>query len=80
MVVSGIELYPVDITSLDDTEPVYIEFTGEGVFKSQWGIVDKRRKVTIHKDFTITFNKKCRYFGLHEEEKKDLNEGVIVKF
>ena len=80
MIVNGVELYPVDITALDDKEPVYIEVPEESVFTSQWGIVDQRRKVTIHKDFTISFNNKCKYFGLHEEEKKSTNKGVIVQF
>lgn len=80
MIVNGVELYPVDITALDDKEPVYIEVPEESTFTSQWGIVDQRRKVTIHKDFTITFNNKCKYFGLHEEEKKSTNKGVIVQF
>lgn len=80
MIVNGVELYPVDITALDDKEPVYIEVPEESIFTSQWGIVDKRRKVTIHKDFTISFNNKCKYFGLHEEEKKSTNKGVIVQF
>lgn len=80
MIVNGVELYPVDITALDDKEPVYIEVPEESIFTSQWGIVDQRRKVTIHKDFTINFNNKCKYFGLHEEEKKSTNKGVIVQF
>lgn len=80
MIVNGVELYPVDITALDDKEPVYIEVPEESIFTSQWGIVDQRRKVTIHKDFTISFNNKCKYFGLHKEEKKSTNKGVIVQF
>jgi hypothetical protein len=80
MIVNGVELYPVDITALDDKEPVYIEVPEESIFTSQWGIVDQRRKVTIHKDFTISFNNKCKYFGLHEEEKESTNKGVIVQF
>ena len=80
MFVSGVELFPIDITELDDKEPVYIEFVNEDVFTSQWGIVDQKRKVTIHKDFILSFNNKCKYYGLHEEEQKDGNKGVILQF
>ena len=80
MVVSGVELFPIDITELEDKAPVYIEFSNEDVFASQWGIVDQKRKVTIHKDFTLSFNNKCKYYGLHEEEKKGTNKGIIVQF
>jgi len=80
MFVSGVELFPIDITALEDKDPVYIKFVNEGVFTSQWGIVDQKRKVTIHKDFTLSFNNKCKYYGLHEEEKKGTNKGIIVQF
>ena len=80
MVVSGVELFPIDISDLADKDPVYIEFANEDVFTSQWGIVDQKRKVTIHKDFTLSFNNKCKYYGLHEEGKKGTSKGVIVKF
>ncbi len=83
MCVNGITLFPVDIHTLDDREPIFIEFDNDngGVFTSQWGIVDQKRKVTIHKDFTLSFNDKCKYYGLHaEEEKNEVRTGVIVKF
>ncbi|ADL36409.1 hypothetical protein bpr_IV044 (plasmid) [Butyrivibrio proteoclasticus B316] len=81
MVVSGIEVYPVDVTSLEDKSPVYIEFDGNSAFTSQWGIVDQKLHRTIHKDFIITFNDRCRYYGLYKDrsEKKE-KKGVIVKF
>ncbi len=61
MVVSGVEVYPVnDITELEDKTPVYIKFDKEGIFTSQWGIVDQNRHVTIHKDFILSFNDRCK--------------------
>ena len=80
MVVSGVELFPIDITELEDKAPVYIEFSNEDVFASQWGIVDQKRKVTIHKDFTLSFNNKCKYYGLREDNMDNQRKGVIIKF
>lgn len=84
MFVSGIEVYPVNIECLSDKDPVYIVFDEGSPFISQWGIVDRRRKATIHKDFVITFSDKCRYYGLNrqdtENNKKENKKGVIVKF
>ncbi len=83
MCVNGITLFPVDVENLEDREPIFIEFDNDngGVFTSQWGIVDQKRKVTIHKDFTLSFNNRCKYYGLHaEEEKNKVRNGVIVQF
>ncbi len=82
MVISGVEVYPVNVTWLSDKEPVYIEFDDDSPFNSQWGIVDTKRRATIHKDFVISFSDKCRYYGLHELEEADFCEekGVIVNF
>ncbi len=81
MVVNGIEVHPVDVRGLKDMSPVYIVFEDDGVFSSQWGIVDQNRQVTIHKDFTISFNERCRYYGLAEgDEKQSAKKAVIVQF
>lgn len=80
MVVGGIELFPVDVTTLSDRDPVYIVFEDRGIFKSQWGIVDKGRHVTIHKDFTLSFNDKCKYYWPCKTEHLPRNKGVVVNF
>jgi hypothetical protein len=81
MKISGVEVYPANIRGVPDKEPVYIEFENEGVFKSQWGIVDQSRHATIHKDFTISFNDRCRYYCLNKDEVSSMQRsGVIVQF
>ncbi len=81
MVVSGVELFPVeDIAELEDRTPVYIKFDTEGMFTSQWGIVDQNRRVTIHKDFILSFNDRCKYYGIFREKRKNIAKGVIVQF
>ncbi len=81
MVVSGIELYPVeDISELEDRTPVYIKFDTEGILTSQWGIVDQNRRVTIHKDFTLSFNDRCKYYVFFRKKRKNMTKGVIVQF
>ncbi len=81
VIINGVEVFPVNVRELPDKEPVYIQFDDEKVFKSQWGIVDKNRRATIHKDFVLSFNDGCRYYSLNEEFMSDTqNRGVIVKF
>lgn len=79
MVVNGVEVHPIDVRCLEDMAPVYIVFGNNGVFSSQWGIVDQNRQVTIHKDFTISFNERCKYYGITEECEKQ-KKAVIVQF
>ena len=81
MCLNGITLYEIsDITKQPDRAPIYIEFQNEGTFKNQWGIVDQNRHVTIHKDFTLSFNDRCKYYGLSKEDSKNPQKAVIVKF
>ena len=81
MNIRGVELYPVKrIEDLEDKTPVYIKFENEDVFTSQWGIVDQNKRVTIHKDFTISFNNRCKYYGLNKNEGNKAKKGIVVKF
>ncbi len=80
MVVDGIELFPVDVTALSDRDPVYIVLENQKIFENQWGIVDKGRRVTIHKDFTLSFNDKCKYYWPCKTEHLTRHKGVVVNF
>ena len=81
MTISGVEVYAADVKQMPDKTPVYIEFSESDAFTSQWGIVDQKRHATIHKDFVLTFNDKCRYYSLcNHFPKEEGKKGVIVNF
>lgn len=79
--VNNQKLYEVSVKALEDKQPVYVQFPNDAM-PAQWGVVDVDRGITIHKDLTIRFTDRCKYFALAKgEKKKESNEEVnnIIK-
>lgn len=66
-------LHEVSPKSLVDKEPVYVMFPNNAM-PAQWGIVDAYRHITIHKDLTIRFTDRCKYYALSEGEPNAIEE------
>lgn len=77
MKIDGIMVYEVNIHNVPDKTPIYIEFEGNNSLQSQWGVVDAQHKTTIHKDFTINFSDKVKYYSPTEMEPIEAGQSVI---
>jgi len=77
--VDGRELFCVKLDELIDKEPVYVVVPElNNALQPGWGIIDIERKITIHKNLTIRFNEKCKYYMMIKEEGQ--SNSNIIKF
>lgn len=77
--IEGRELFCVSTEQLIDKEPVYVVVPDlKEELQPGWGIVDQERKITVHKDITIRFNKKCKYYMMSKAEEGSIDN--IIKF
>lgn len=75
--VDGRELFYVRLDELIDKEPVYVVVPNlDNALQPGWGIIDMGRQITIHKDLTIRFNNKCKYYMMSKAEEQS-NDNII---
>ncbi len=77
------ELFSIKTENFIDKQPVYVMFEKAAGLESQWGIVDMDHRLTIHKDFKLSFSDRLKYFAytnslIHYESQSCKDDKIIL--